>query len=126
VYGKLPGRGVSAYCSAKHALHGFFDSLRIEESRNQVKVTMVCPGYVETPLHDRSLGKDGKEVGKNKEGKSLIFKATEVSLRACVQYILKATASNVHEITFPTAGSLAVLLRSLAPSLFDRFVYGVK
>jgi len=126
VYGKLPGKGVSAYCSAKHALHGFFNSLRIEEARNQIRVTMVCPGYVSTPLHDRSLGKDGKEVGPNKEGKSIIFKATEVSLRVCVQHILKATASNLHEVTFPTTGSVAVFFRNVAPGLFDRLVYGVK
>ena len=36
----------SGYCSSKHALHGFFDCLRLEHDADNVKATMVCPGFV--------------------------------------------------------------------------------
>lgn len=42
----LPGR--SALAAAKHAVIGFYDSLRAEMAENGVSVTMVCPGYIAT------------------------------------------------------------------------------
>jgi len=124
VYGKLPGKGVSAYCAAKHALHGFFDSLRIEESRNRVRVTLVCPGYVSTPIHDNSLGGDGKQVGSHKKG-SLFW--TEIPLNKAAGAILRATASNEKEIVMPLFCQVAASLRGiLGPPLFDRLAYSVK
>jgi len=124
-YGKIPGKGVSAYCSAKHALHGFFDSLRLEEGRNRIHVTMVCPGYVKTPIHDRSLDKDGNEVGSHK--KIPLHAWTEVSLPKAVALILKATAGNDKEISFPLLVSVAVRLRGLlGANIFDRLAFGAK
>jgi len=125
LYGKLPGIGVSAYSSAKHALHGFFDCLRIEEKRNQIRVTMVCPGYINTPIHNKSLGGEGKEVGSHK--KSALFAWTEISLSKCASQILKATAANEKEVSIPLIGEVAIRLRGLLGSgLFDRLLYGVK
>ncbi|MFT7297406.1 MAG: dehydrogenase/reductase SDR family protein 7B, partial [Sphingobacteriales bacterium] len=40
----------SSYAASKHALHGFFDSLRAETEDRGVKVTMVCPGFIATNL----------------------------------------------------------------------------
>eukprot|EP01124_Arcella_intermedia_P018946 TRINITY_DN2606_c0_g1_i1.p1 TRINITY_DN2606_c0_g1~~TRINITY_DN2606_c0_g1_i1.p1 ORF type:complete len:289 (-),score=33.92 TRINITY_DN2606_c0_g1_i1:37-903(-) len=121
VYAKVVGRGVSAYCSAKHALHGFFDCLRIEEARNAIKVTLVCPGYVSTPIHDRSLDGEGKEIGKHK--KSAILAWTEISLKGCCSEILRATALNDKQVSFPFVASLVVKLREILGSdPFDRLV----
>jgi len=121
VYAKVAGRGVSAYCSAKHALHGFFDCLRIEEARNAIKVTLVCPGYVSTPIHDKSLDGEGKEVGKHK--KSAILAWTEISLKGCCSEILRATALNDKQVSFPFVASVVVKLREiLGADPFDRLV----
>jgi short-subunit dehydrogenase len=38
----------SFYCAAKHALHGFFETLRLEHHKDNIYVTMVCPGRVKT------------------------------------------------------------------------------
>ena len=43
VMGKFSSAYRSAYCGAKHALHGFFDALRLEHCKDGVKVTMICP-----------------------------------------------------------------------------------
>jgi short-subunit dehydrogenase len=44
--GKFGSPYRSGYCGAKHALHGFFDVLRMEHEKNNIKVTMICPGFV--------------------------------------------------------------------------------
>ena len=49
----------SGYCGAKHALHGFFDVLRMEHGHDGVKVTMICPGFVNTLIARNALTADG-------------------------------------------------------------------
>jgi len=124
-FGKLPGVGISAYCASKHALHGFFDCLRAEETRNNIHVTLVCPGYIKTPIHDRSLGSDGKEVGSHKKSSMLAY--TETSLHYAARQILLATATNQTEVYFPIFVKLTIHLRGIiGPRLFDYLLYGSK
>lgn len=53
----------SSYSATKHALHGFMDSLRAEESRHGLIVTMVCPGFVNTNVSINALTGDGSAQG---------------------------------------------------------------
>jgi short-subunit dehydrogenase len=53
----------SSYSAAKHALHGFMDSLRAEESRNGIAVTLICPGFVATEISKNALTGDGSKQG---------------------------------------------------------------
>ena len=48
--GKFASPLRSGYAAAKHALHGFFDSLRLEMHANNIGVLMVCPGFIKTCL----------------------------------------------------------------------------
>ena len=52
-----PLRG--GYCGAKHALHGFFDVMRMEHQKDGVDVTLVCPGFVRTNIAINALIGDG-------------------------------------------------------------------
>jgi len=124
-FGKMPGVGLSAYSCAKHGLHGFFDCLRAEETRNRIKVTIVCPGYIKTPIHDRSLDNEGKEIGSHK--KTAHFALTETSVRQAVRKILQGTAANKSEVLFPSLVSLSAFVRGLlGPAIFDWLLYGSK
>ena len=49
----------SSYAASKHALHGFFDSLRAEHHRDHIAVTLVCPGFVNTNVSINALTGDG-------------------------------------------------------------------
>ena len=49
----------SAYAAAKHALHGFFDCLRAEVSPQNIKVTILTPGYIKTNVALNAITKDG-------------------------------------------------------------------
>ncbi len=51
----------STYAASKHALHGFFDSLRAEVHNDNIDVTLVCPGYVTTNISMNALTGDGSE-----------------------------------------------------------------
>lgn len=44
----------TAYAASKHALHGFFESLRAELADEGVSVTMICPSFVETGIERRA------------------------------------------------------------------------
>ncbi|MCK0159406.1 SDR family oxidoreductase [Allomuricauda sp. F6463D] len=57
--GKFGSPYRSGYCGAKHALHGFFDVMRMEHEKDGVKVTLVCPGFVQTNVAKNALTADG-------------------------------------------------------------------
>lgn len=50
VMGKIGTPMRAAYAAAKHALHGYFDCLRAEVSNSGIKVTILTPGYIHTPI----------------------------------------------------------------------------
>jgi len=53
----------SAYSASKHALHGFFESLLAENSKYNIKVSILIPGRVQTNISRFALKKDGSEHG---------------------------------------------------------------
>lgn len=53
----------SAYAASKHALHGFFDSLRAEVWQDGIAVTLVCPGFIRTDVSVNALAGDGSAHG---------------------------------------------------------------
>jgi dehydrogenase/reductase SDR family protein 7B len=53
----------SSYAASKHALHGYFDSLRCELGPSGVRVSTVCPGYIRTQLSLNALAPDGSKHG---------------------------------------------------------------
>lgn len=57
--GKFGSPWRSGYCGAKHALHGFFDVLRMEHQKDAIDVTLVCPGFVNTDIARNALTGDG-------------------------------------------------------------------
>ena len=60
----------SAYCSAKHALYGFFETVQAEYYDQNVRVTFVCPGRVRTNISFYALEKDGRQHGKLDAGQA--------------------------------------------------------
>ena len=60
VAGFSPLIGRTGYAASKHALHGFFDSLRTEVEDDGVGVLMVCPAFIDTGIDRAALGPDGR------------------------------------------------------------------
>ncbi|MCA0933146.1 SDR family oxidoreductase [Lutimonas saemankumensis] len=63
VVGKIGTPLRSSYSASKHALHGFFDSLRAELFEDNIKVTLICPGYVRTNVSINAVTGSGKKQG---------------------------------------------------------------
>jgi dehydrogenase/reductase SDR family member 7B len=68
VMGKIGTPLRSAYAAAKHALHGYFDCLRTEVWKQNIKVTVIMPGYIKTKVSLNAVTASGtplNETGKN-------------------------------------------------------------
>jgi len=60
VAGFAPLLGRTGYAASKHALHGFFDSLRCELERDRVKVMLACPSFIDTGIDRNALDGEGR------------------------------------------------------------------
>ncbi len=63
VMGKYASPFRSGYAGAKHALHGFFDALRMEHQKDNIQVSLLCPGFVQTNVTVNALTGDGSSLG---------------------------------------------------------------
>lgn len=64
VVGKLGTAIRTSYAASKHALHGYFDSLRAELHDTGISVSIVCPGYIRTQVSVNAVGPDGSAYGR--------------------------------------------------------------
>lgn len=111
--GGVPTR--SGYAASKHAMAGFFDSLRIELKDAGVTVTMVYPGFVDTGVQARGFGPDGQPLGHNPLQMDKIMGTAD-----CARQILKAATRRQREDVFTLRGKLGQWLKLIAPGLVDR------
>ena len=63
VVGKIGTPLRSSYSASKHALHGFYDSLRAECYDDGIRVTIICPGFVNTDVSINALTGKGEKQG---------------------------------------------------------------
>jgi NAD(P)-dependent dehydrogenase (short-subunit alcohol dehydrogenase family) len=116
--GKLHAPYNSAYVASKFAMHGFFDSLRIEMMKYGVSVTIICPYWVVTGFHEAQLDKDG--VPRGPRGRA-IYSENMMTAERCAEIILRATYKRERELMMGP-GRLITWLKLLSPGLTDRFV----
>lgn len=111
----------SGYAAAKHALHGFFDSLRAELAQTPVKVTLVCPGFVRTNVSINALTGSGTQLGTMDD-------ATEKGMRPeqVAQKILYAIERGKEEVWFGGKEVLGVYLKRFFPSYFSKLIAKAK
>lgn len=108
----------STYCASKHALHGYFETLRMELASNQIGVLLVCPEKVKTKMSVNALKGDGETH--NKVDASM---ARGTSAEECAKQIITAIKKGKEEIYIGSfKGRLALILKSLLPRLFSKLV----
>jgi short-subunit dehydrogenase len=105
----------TAYAASKHALVGFFESLRIELAGSGVDVTLIAPDFVVSELHRRALGPDGTPLGTSPMQESRIMTA-----EACARLIVGAMRRRQRLLITSARGRLARYARLLLPALVDR------
>lgn len=107
----------SAYSASKHALHGFFESLLLEEAKNNIHVTIACPGKINTPISLSALDKDGKPHGVMDHNQE-----TGMPVDVCVNQLLDAVQKRKKEILIGNKEIKAVTLKRFLPSLFWKVI----
>jgi len=105
----------TGYAASKHAMRGFYDSLRIELMNTGVSVTMIYPGFVTSEVRERALGIDGNPVGKSHLDESKIMSTEE-----CARQIINAAAKRKRELVMTPKGKLGLWIKLIAPKLIDR------
>jgi len=105
----------TGYAASKHAMRGFFDSLRIELATDGVTITSVYPGFVQTPVRERALGADGTAMGRDTHPDPKAMSAQQ-----CARIILNATANRKRQVVMTAKGKLGPWLKLIAPGWLDR------
>jgi short-subunit dehydrogenase len=116
--GLIPVPYRTAYCAAKHALHGFFDTLRVELWDDNIKVTLICPAQVRTDISFQALAGDGDKYGK-------MDPLIEAGMRPeeCADAIIKAIVKGKQQVLVGKGKPiLGTYVKRLSPSLFTRIV----
>ncbi len=115
--GKFGSPYRSGYCGAKHALHGFFDVLRMEHEKDNVKVTLICPGFVNTDVSKNALKGDGTKLEK-------LDKATEngLSVEEFTKRMLIAISKQKFEAYIGKKETMGVFLKHFFPKLLHKTV----
>jgi short-subunit dehydrogenase len=114
--GKTPLPYNSPYIASKYAMHGFFDSLRMELKPYGVSVTIICPYWVVTGFHEAQMDKDGVPKGASGRG---IYSEKMMTADHCAAIALRAAEKRRREVLMGP-GRLVVWLNLLAPELMER------
>ncbi|MBL9188171.1 MAG: SDR family oxidoreductase [Opitutaceae bacterium] len=117
VMGYLGTPGRSTYAAAKHALHGYFDSLRAEIWREGIRVTIVCPGYVNTAISEHAVGPRGEQHGRT-DGTH----RTGITPEKCAAAIVRGVARGREEVFVGGWEVAGIYVKRLAPWLLSRIV----
>ena len=110
--GKIGAPYRSGYAASKHALHGFFDCLRSEAWHHNVIVTMICPGFVNTPIAHNSVSGDGSKIGKSDPDN-----ANGMSPEYVAKSICNAAESRKEELMLGGKELMGVRLKRVFPGL---------
>ncbi|HEY4937303.1 MAG TPA: SDR family NAD(P)-dependent oxidoreductase [Puia sp.] len=110
--GKFGLPKLGAYSASKHALHGFFESLRAEYESDGIKVTMITVGLVRTNITMHALKGNGTIYGKMQESI-----AAGISPEACARGIIKAVARGKYEALVGAIEKYSVLFKRFFPGL---------
>ena len=115
--GKFGSPYRSGYCGAKHALHGFFDVLRMEHEVDGIDVTMVCPGFVQTDVAKNALTADGSP-----QEKEDLATQNGISAANFAKRMIKAMERKKFEVYIGRKEIMGVYVKRFFPKLLHKVV----
>ena len=105
----------TGYAASKHAMVGFFESLRIELRDCGVDVTIAAPDFVVSELHKGALGADGRPLGASPMDEPRIMTSEQ-----CAKLIVRAMGKRQRLLITSRRGRLGRWARLVAPAVVDR------
>ena len=117
VAGFSPLAGRCAYSASKHALHGFFETLRSEQRESGLGVLMVCPSFTRTGIEAAALGGDGLALRARRTVYGRQADPDEVA-----EAIFRAAGRRRRLLVLSPVGKLSYAVSRVWPSLFERMM----
>jgi dehydrogenase/reductase SDR family protein 7B len=111
----------SAYSASKQALHGFFETLYLENKKYNIKSSVIIPGRVKTEISIHALDAEGKEHGKLDKGQE-----KGISPQKAAEIVINGIARNKREILVGKGELLLLYIRRYCPWLFFRIADKIK
>jgi dehydrogenase/reductase SDR family member 7B len=111
----------SAYSASKEALHGFFETLYLENKKYNLKASVIIPGRVRTSISIHALDSEGKEHGKLDDGQ-----AKGIVPHRAAEIIIKGIIKNKREILVGSSELMMLYIRRWCPWLFFRIADKIK
>ncbi|RKG92843.1 SDR family oxidoreductase [Corallococcus terminator] len=105
----------TGYAASKHAMQGFFDSLRIELLGTGTDVLVVSPGFVATGIRANALGAEGRPLGQSPRDEE----GATMDVDTCVGLILRAMERRDREVVMTLTARVGLVLKLVAPGLLD-------
>lgn len=119
--GKFGSPYRSSYAASKHALHGFFDSLRAELADAHIKITLICPGFVRTNVSKNALTGEGAKLGTMDDATEKGMDPSRLAFK-----ILRAIEEGKEEAYFGGKEVLGVYLKRFFPRYFSNVLRKAK
>ena len=117
VMGKFGAQMRSSYAATKHALHGYFDSVREEHYADGITVTLLVPGYIKTEISMNAIGAGGVPYGKMDHGQERGMPAD-----VCAAKMLKAIFLKRDEALIGGIEVWGTLLKRWCPALLKKIL----
>ena len=111
----------SAYCAAKHALHGFYETLRAEEYDNGIRVIIACPASIKTDISLHALTGDGGRYSQMDDQQ-----AKGLSVEACARQIIRAVEKEKNLVLIGPPVKYIALVKRFFPKLYSLIIRRVK
>jgi dehydrogenase/reductase SDR family member 7B len=107
----------TAYSASKHAVQGFFESLRAELINENIRVTIVSPGRIRTNISINAITATGKAYNKMDEGQAGGMPAGE-----CATRIVTAIKKERKELLVGQKEIFMAYIRRFIPSLYHKLI----
>lgn len=104
----------SAYAATKHAMFGFFDSLRIEQKDNGISIVNIAPDFVLSKIQSRAFDRDGKILGESPLNEDKIMTAEQ-----CAEIMIDGIAKKKRLVLTSNRGRVGRWLKMLLPNVLD-------
>lgn len=112
----LPGR--TGYSASKFAIHGFLETIRIENLRNGLHVMIIAPGFTSTDIRKHALTSSGKEQGESPRDERKLMSPEYVA-----RWVLKGILKKKRNKLLTWDGRLTALFQRIVPEFVDWVYY---
>ena len=121
VVGELPTPQRSAYCASKHALHGWFEALRAEEYDNNIRITLVMPGFIRTNISINAITADGGQHGRMDD-----HQAQGLDPADCAAAVVQAVQAQREQVIIAGREKVGIYLKRWFPALYRKIIRRIK